>query len=419
MSDREGKGFMIRILNLALNDLSQLFRDKKILLFFVAMPVAFTFFMGFALKSTAELPDPRLPLGWVNHDPEGLVSQKLYELLSTSQSVRLVELKASEVDKQVSSGEVAGALIVPEGYSQAALSARPAQLTLVTDPFSNTGQSLQQILRTPVTQLLSSLEIAHISAEMIGAERPFASEADRQVEIDNTFQGALQAWTEASASGSLLVVEKGSFDQPKAPMGGNSYNQSSPGIVVQFSIFQMFAAAMLLIQERKTGCLQRLISTNLRPTQLIGGHWLAMFVMVFLQTALLIIVGQLFLKVNYFASPLSTLLVAVGLCTWVASMGLLVGVIAKSEEQAILISMVAMILFASLGGAMVPLDVGSKLFYTVGHLTPGAWAMDGFQNILIRGLGFSSAIQPVLILLGYALLFFVLAVWRFLRRTGA
>jgi ABC-2 type transport system permease protein len=174
---------------------------------------------------------------------------------------------------------------------------------------------------------------------------------------------------------------------------------------------------MLLIQERKTRCLQRLITTNMRSSHLIGGHWLAMFVMVFLQTAILIVFGQLVLKVNYLASPLGTLLVAIGLCTWVASMGLLVGVIAKSEEQAILISMVAMILFASLAGAMVPLDVGSRLFYTVGHLTPGAWAMDGFQNILVRGLGLSSTIQPTLILLGYALLFFILAVWRFRQHT--
>lgn len=409
---------MLRIFDLALNDLSQLFRDKKILIFFLAMPIAFTFFMGFALRSTAELPDPRLPLGWVNNDAGGLVSQNLYDILSTSESVRLVELGTSEIDKQINSGAVAGALVVPEGYSLAALSGQPAQLTLVTDPVSNTGQSLQQILRTPVTQLLSSLEIARLGAELIDAQHPFASQADRQAEIEATFQAALQAWMDASARGSLLVVEEGAAEQPEAPMGGNSYNQSSPGIVVQFSIFQMFATAMLLIEERKNRCLQRLFTTNMRPSHLIGGHWLAMFSMVFLQTAILIIFGQLVLKVNYLASPLGSLLVAVGLCVWVASMGLLVGVIAKSEEQAILISMVAMIVFAALGGAMVPLDVGSQLFYTIGHLTPGAWAMDGFQNILLRGLGLSSIIQPVLILFGYALAFFILAVWLFLRRTA-
>jgi len=46
---------------------------------------------------------------------------------------------------------------------------------------------------------------------------------------------------------------------------------------------------------------------------------------------------------------------------------------------------------------------------------PSAWAMNGYQNILIRGLGFESAWMPTLILLAYALGFFLLAVWRFRR----
>jgi ABC-type transport system involved in multi-copper enzyme maturation permease subunit len=39
--------------------------------------------------------------------------------------------------------------------------------------------------------------------------------------------------------------------------------------------------------------------------------------------------------------------------------------------------------------------------------------MNGYQNILMRGLGLESAWMPALILTAYALGFFVLAVWRF------
>jgi len=46
--------------------------------------------------------------------------------------------------------------------------------------------------------------------------------------------------------------------------------------------------------------------------------------------------------------------------------------------------------------------------------------MDGFQNILLRGLGLASAWRPTAILLAYAAGFFVLAVWRIQSpaRTG-
>lgn len=69
--------------------------------------------------------------------------------------------------------------------------------------------------------------------------------------------------------------------------------------------------------------------------------------------------------------------------------------------------------FAAMGGAWFPLEVTGKTFATIGHIMPTAWAMDGFQNLILRGLGFSSMLPPAGILAAYSALFFVLAVWRF------
>jgi hypothetical protein len=38
--------------------------------------------------------------------------------------------------------------------------------------------------------------------------------------------------------------------------------------------------------------------------------------------------------------------------------------------------------------------------------------MDGFKNITIRGFGIDSILLPAAALAGYAVVFFVLAVWR-------
>jgi hypothetical protein len=54
----------------------------------------------------------------------------------------------------------------------------------------------------------------------------------------------------------------------------------------------------------------------------------------------------------------------------------------SAEEQVIMLSMAAMFLFSALGGAWFPLEVAGAPFSTIGHLTPAAWAMDGFQNII-------------------------------------
>jgi ABC-2 type transport system permease protein len=112
-------------------------------------------------------------------------------------------------------------------------------------------------------------------------------------------------------------------------------------------------------------------------------------------------------------APLGTLLVSVALCLWVSAMGLLIGTIAKDDSQVVLFALMAMFILSGLGGTWFPLEVSSGAFATIGKLMPSAWAMNGYQNILIRGLGLESAWLPTLILLAYALGFFGLAVWRF------
>jgi ABC-2 type transport system permease protein len=127
----------------------------------------------------------------------------------------------------------------------------------------------------------------------------------------------------------------------------------------------------------------------------------------------LITFGQLVLKVNYLREPRAILLVAVCAATCIAALGLLIGILARSEEQAVIFSLVPMFVFAGLGGAWVPLEFTGETFQAIGHISPIAWAMDGFKNISTRGLGFESVLLPAAVLSGYALLFFGLAVWRF------
>jgi len=151
----------------------------------------------------------------------------------------------------------------------------------------------------------------------------------------------------------------------------------------------------------------------MKPWEIVAGHMLAMFTITFLQTAMLVVFGQWVLKVDYLREPLAVLLVSVTLGLWVASMGLLIGVIAKEEQQVILFSMIAMFLFSALGGTWFPLEATGGAFAAIGKAMPSAWAMNGLQNILIRGLGLESVWTAVGMLSVYALLFFVLAVWRF------
>jgi ABC-2 type transport system permease protein len=70
-------------------------------------------------------------------------------------------------------------------------------------------------------------------------------------------------------------------------------------------------------------------------------------------------------------------------------------------------------LMAALGGAWWPLEVTPQIYQTVVKILPTTWAMMAFNDIIVRGAGVADVLLNVAVLLGFALLFFVIGIWRF------
>lgn len=401
----------MRLLTLTLKDLQQIAKDRKSLLFLVAMPIVFTLFMGIAYQGAGPSTetDPRLKLAWVAAEPETPMARLLFERLASSSSVNPMRMTDAEAAQSLAQGAVAGVLDVPVGFGERVGATQPA-LTLVADPVTAAGQTLYRAVQLPLTELLSSAEIAELNAGFVRSGDP---DAEAQV----TFDRAWQAWGEQTVTGRVQVVQ--AVGAPAAePFGGNPYNQASPGILVQFAVFGLVSSAQILVQERKTRTLQRLLTTAMRPWEIVAGHTLAMFVVVFAQTILLIGLGQGLLGVDYLHAAGATLMIAIALGLWVAGLGLLIGVLARSDDQVVLFAMLAMFVLSALGGTWFPLEVAGGVFASAGRLLPSAWAMIGLQNIVIRGQGLSSALVPAGVMIAYAVGFFGLAVWRFRQAMG-
>lgn len=407
----------MRVIDLALKDLLQVVRDHKSALFLVVMPILFTLFFGLLFGSEAA-DDPRLPVGLVDHDQNGALSAGLQSLLEASDAVRPLVLEGNEVDKAVDlvhDEKLAAAVIVPAGFSEQtlrpdsgqALASGEPRLVLIADPGTPGGRAASNAVQAAVTRLLGTVETARLSAKAYEARHPFEDKAARRVYLDEALALVSEAWSQSP----LTVAVERTGDEEK--MTSNVYTQSSPGMLIQFAVFGLNTSAMVLVLERKSRTLQRLLTTPITRAEVIAGHVLAMFVLAFLQQAILVVLGQLAFGVDYMRDSLATLLVMMTLALWTASLGLLIGAVSKGEEQVIMWSLVAMFVFSAMGGAWFPLDVTGRAFATIGHLTPTAWAMDGFQNIVLRGLGLSSVLLPAGILLAYAGAFFGLAVWRF------
>jgi ABC-2 type transport system permease protein len=393
---------MIRILDIAFKDLLQLSRDFKTFMFLLLMPIIFTFLFGFAFGGFGGGDsDSRLPVGYLSQDNHW-VTNSLHDLLSSSEVIRLDEnvfRSASDLEQLVADGDLAAAVIVPKGYGKAFLKGRTARLIVITDPNTTAWTTVQAELLSLASRLDGAVRTATV-IEASGAEG---------TSFNYTFRQTLAAWDEPP----IAIQETTSQALQTSKSKNGAMTHTAPGMMLQFAIAGLLTAAQIIVTERKSLTLQRLLTTSTRRIQIVIGHYLAILFMIFAQFMILIAFAQLVLKVDYLRVPAGSLLVAFCAALCIAALGLLIGILAKSEEQAVIFSLVPMFVFAGLGGAWVPLEVTGPAFQAVGHLSPVAWGMDGFENIIARGLGFTSVLVPAAALLGYAVFFFLLAVWRF------
>lgn len=404
----------MRILDLAGKDLLQIRRDPMAAFFLLLMPIIFTLMIGFAFgdfSGPAE-DDLRLPVGFLDEDSSAL-ADRLRNLLAASDVIRL-EAEAGEtrgaLQEAVADQELTAALIVPEGYDEALRAGVALPLTLIADLANNAGSTVQGEVEAAALKVASAAETARIATETYATTLGGATAPDSY--FADVLEETVAAWEAPPLTvASTTVSGAAGEDMPAA--SGNAFAHSSPGMMAQFAIAGLLTAAQVLVLERKSRSLQRLLTTAISRVEILLGHYLAMFLMIFTQLVLLVLFAQLFLRLNYLAAPLATLLLITATALFCASVGLLIGAVARSEEQAIIFSLLLMFILAGLGGAWFPLEFTPESFQRIGSLTPAAWIVEGLKDIAVRGLGLEAALTATGVLVAYALGCFVLAVWRF------
>jgi len=405
----------MRMLDLTLKDLRQISRDRMAFLFLLVMPIVFTLMFGFAFAGAdgETESDPRLPVAFLDRD-QGSLSAPLQVLLAASDVIRLAPAGEgegqAELEAAVAGESLAAVLVVPDGYSTQMLVGHPLPLTLVAVPGSAAAATVEGAVQSALTRLHAAVKAAGISTDLYARRQGFTGQAAEENYFDEALAQGLIAWQEPPVT--IATTETGR-PETEGAAEPSAYAHSSPGMMAQFAIAGLISAAQVLVLERKSRSLSRLLTTAISRFEILFGHYLAMFLMILAQMLLLMLFGQLFLGLDYFGEPLASLLLALATSAFAAGLGLLIGALAKTEDQVIIYSLVPMFLFAGLGGAWVPLEFTPEPFQRVAYFTPVAWVMDGYKDILIRGQGLGAVLPAVGVLLLYAVVSFALAVWRF------
>jgi ABC-2 type transport system permease protein len=182
-----------------------------------------------------------------------------------------------------------------------------------------------------------------------------------------------------------------------------------------FSFFLIGTIAQAMHTEKDVGTSRRLLAAPLDRGSIVGGTIFAYMIVVFLQVAFLFGVAAGIFDMPVGNSIPGILLITLALSIAAASLGLLLASVTRTGREAGALGLLLGFVLAGLGGTLVTFRVyeAGGILGAVGLMTPHAHAAEGYLRIVVDGLGVGAVWPQALILLGFAVIFFLVAMWRF------
>ncbi len=397
-----------KIIAIIRKDIVLRFEGRSELLFFLVLPLVFTYLIGSGVPGTDG--DVRVLVPVVDEDGGGR-ADAFMAALGRSETIRPEAYSRADAEDLLNANEVGAYLIIPAGFSDALAADNlqtgdGAEIVLRAAPNSNVGLVAQQEAARAVGELARPLLVARNSTAAVESVRPFADDAARAA----FFQAAL---TEATTA---QQVRRVTFTTSAGDGEETTYDQraqSSAGQLVTWVFIPLLGASGLFAMERALGTLRRLMVTPTRRTTFLLGSIGGQFLMALVQMGLLILFGIYVMKVPWGQDPLALAVVLVAFALCGVALGTTLGTFVKTESQANNLSIMLGMSMALLGGAWWPMELFPAGLQQAVKVLPTTWAMSALTDLTMRGQGLVDILPETAVLLGFAVLFFAVGVWRF------
>ena len=114
--------------------------------------------------------------------------------------------------------------------------------------------------------------------------------------------------------------------------------------------------------------------------------------------------------------PWALLLPTVGIVFAGTAFGLVVAALAPSREAVLPVGSIVIVTMAAVGGCWWPIDLEPRWMRSVALAFPTTWAMDAFNDLMIRRRGLEAAVRPTAVMLAYGLLYLLVGIALFRRQ---
>jgi len=260
-------------------------------------------------------------------------------------------------------------------------------------------------------RIMAGIVIPTSSAGDTAEPVTLVSQPGRQETV--TVRAALASATAAlgAPSAGIAPVVRHSVHGKIGRKDPSPYSYTSAGNLLLFTFVNSLALSAALVNTRQLGITRRMLATPTSSATVVFGELLGRLGVAAGQAIALLAFGAFVFDVHW-GDPRGVIPVVALYVLVSTGAGLLVGTLAKSEEQAISIAIPVGVGLAMLGGCMWPLSIVGPLMRAVGHLTPQAWAMDSFLHLVLAGDTAGSVVPAIVVLAGFAIGLMTVATWR-------
>ncbi len=413
---------MRTILDIAINDLRVLFKNRSIWINLIVMPLVIGYIIGVVSNGGGGFSSANLIVDVINAD-QGTIAQEFLSGLRAANSNLVLcpqdndssdvcQLHEAALDETLAQqrlkDQTSLALIeIPADFSANVEAGQNASVVYRSNESASAPSYILQAVQAETQRLGGALIAGRVGGD-VAAKALNLTDAALS---DAIRANASAIWAQNPVTVDTVLSQQQAEASSATKDAG--FQQSLPGIGTMYAMLIILTGTAVFITERKEGTLQRLATMPISRAQILGGKLLSRFATGVIEFALMFGFGILVLHVPFGNDPLAIILLVVAFVLAVTSLMLVMASLLRNQSQATGIALFLTLTLAPLGGAWWPLDIVPDWMRTVGHISPVAWAMDGFNSVVFNGGNVGTVIVPVLVLLGMTAVFFVIGITRF------
>ena len=317
-------------------------RDPRTLGLTFVMPLAMLLLLGYAVQSDVR----HLPLAVWDQDRSAESRALLEAYLAPDYfELRYEAGSDAELEQLIAAGDAHVGMIIPPGYGEAISSGRTSQVAFVID---GSDPVIAQ------TALAAAAQLGQAASVGIIEER-----------LDATGQGGMlvmpvevrtQVWYNPDLKSSHFMIP------------------ALIGVIMLFLSVVLTSTA--IVRERERGTIEQLIVTPVRSWELLVGKLTPYILLAFLNTVEILVIGVLLFGVPVAGSVALLLICCAIFLVTPLGIGLLISTVAKSQQEAIILSLFFLLPNIFLSGYMFPIAAMPEWLQVLTNLFPLSFFLD-------------------------------------------